>query len=113
VTDGAFAPPTASSSNSVAETAAQALNKAAAGALGLAVFSWCCNPCFVFSFAALGATANVFRLANQLEISLDSDYPRQAGTLSKSVAMLAGIIAVLGMLMNVLGSVLRVGQALN
>ncbi|MCO4744135.1 MAG: hypothetical protein KC912_05065 [Proteobacteria bacterium] len=95
------------------EAAAGSLYKAAAGALGIAVLSWCCNPCFVFSFAAIGASSNVFRLANQLEISLDQDYPRQAGNLSKAVALIAGLIAVLGILMNVLGSVLRIGQALN
>ena len=110
-----FDPPDSASApvdDVVRSQARKTLYRDGAGAVGLALFSWCCNPCFIFSFLSIGGAMQVLRQTRWMKIALEEDYPEDAGTAATVMAVLAIIIAVFGVLLQFLGSAIRVSERL-
>jgi len=78
-----FAPPQASNTDPIRRRAANTLYKAGAVALGLALFQFCFNPLWLVTIMAGGASMNALRQPRWMAISMEEDYPTQAGTFSK------------------------------
>lgn len=82
--DDPFAPPRADAAfdDIVRNRARKTLIWAAVVALSLSLLQFCCNPCFLVSFAAAAASLNAIRQPRWLAIGLEDDYPSEAGKLS-------------------------------
>lgn len=91
MTDDPFAAPESEFDNMIRDRTRKNLYSMAAGAIFLSFFQFCCNPCFVTSIAAAAASLNAIRQPRWLEISLEEDYPADAGM----VARVCGAIGLL------------------
>ncbi len=73
----------------VRRTARDSLLRGAAAAIGLSVLQFCCNPFFVVTILAAGASLSAIRLPRQFRISLD---PPDQPTAEMSISTVAGVI---------------------
>ena len=115
MSDDAFAAPGSDSDpldDVVQAQARKTLYRDGAGALGLALFSLCCNPCFIFTFLSIGASMQVFSQIRWMKISLEEDFPEDAGGAAQLMAGFAIVVALGGVLLRILGSAIQVGTAL-
>ena len=87
----------------VRKHARNSLYGAAAAAIALGLFQWCCNPFFVVSILAAGAAVNAVRLPRQYVISLQDDYPADAGQLSTVCGYIGLVLLVLRLLLGAVG----------
>ena len=89
----------------VSRRASSSLHQGAAAAIALGLLQFCCNPCFIVTIMAGGASMNALRLPRQLEITLDEDYPAAAGSASRIAGMIGlGLVA-----LRLLFAVLSIG----
>lgn len=79
----------------------------AAAAISLGLLQFCCNPCFIVTFAAAGSSLNAIRQAKWMKIALDEDYPAEAGL----VSTLGGFIGLALVALRVALLLLSIGLA--
>lgn len=73
----------------VRRTARNSLLRGAAAAVGLACLQFCCNPIFIVSILAVGASLHAIRLPRQFMISLDAE--ERPGT-EMTISTVCGVI---------------------
>ncbi|MEZ4320933.1 MAG: hypothetical protein R3F61_25875 [Myxococcota bacterium] len=107
--DDPFAAPESDFDETVRNRARNNLYMAGASAVGLGFFQFCCNPCFLITFAAAASSLNAIRQPRWMEIALDEDYPADAGTVSKIGGYIGLTLCVLRVLLEVMVAVLQIG----
>ncbi|MCB9679272.1 MAG: hypothetical protein H6737_29480 [Alphaproteobacteria bacterium] len=94
MSDDPFAAPESDFDDTVRNRARNNLYMTAASAVGLGFLQFCCNPCYMVTIAAAASGVNAIRQPRWLEISLEEDYPQDAGTVSKVAGYIAiGLVA--------------------
>ncbi len=105
MSDDPFAAPEAGIDNAVRTRTANTLYKAGAGAVGTGLFAlFCCNPFFIGTILTVGSSLNALRLPSQYEISMDEDYPSEAGMLSRvggAIGLLLAALQVVAFVANI------------
>ena len=108
MSDDPFAAPESDFDNIVRNRARNNLYMGAASAVFLGFFQFCCNPCFLMTFAAAGASMNAIRQPRWLAISLEEDYPSDAGMVSTVAGYIGLVLCGLMIVLQVLSIVMNV-----
>jgi hypothetical protein len=109
MSDDPFAAPSSEFDDTIRNRARNNLYMAAASAIGLSFLQFCCNPCMITTIAAVASNLNAIRQPKWMEISLDEDYPSDAGMVSRIAGYVGLVLCGFWILIQILAIALQVG----